>query len=83
MANPFQKLAQLLANEDKFTNELYDFITDPNADNRNEREIVSLLHDFAPQVVSVAECMIIDGVRERHFVKDYVHAFVHGDGSFE
>lgn len=79
MSNIFQ----LLANEDKFTDELYNFITDPNADNRNERAIVSVLHEMAPQIVSVAECMIIDGVDERHYVADYVHAVLTGDGLSE
>ncbi len=71
---------RLLADEDKFTDELYSFITDPNADNRNERAIVSVLHEIAPQIVSVAECMIIDGVDERHYVAEYVHAVVTGEG---
>ncbi|HEX4203397.1 MAG TPA: hypothetical protein VHZ51_04210 [Ktedonobacteraceae bacterium] len=83
MINRFQKLARLFADENAFTNELFAFVTDPNANNRNEREIVDLLHDYAPQVVSVAECMIIDGVHERRFVADYVRAFMHGEGSFE
>ncbi len=76
MANIFQ----LLANEEKFTDELFAFNIDPNADNRNERAIVSVLHEIAPQIVSVAECMIIDGVDERHYVADYVHAVVNGVG---
>jgi hypothetical protein len=71
---------RLLADEEKFTDELYGFITDPNADNRNERAIISVLHEIAPQIVSVAECMIIDGVDERHYVADYVHAVVTGEG---
>ncbi|HLZ56156.1 MAG TPA: hypothetical protein VKR06_04345 [Ktedonosporobacter sp.] len=76
MSNIFQ----LLANEEKFTDELFAFITDRNADSRNERAIVSFLHETVPQVVSVAECMIIDGVDERHYVADYVHAIVNGVG---
>lgn len=71
---------RLLADEDKFTDELFAFVTDPNADNRNERAIVSVLHEMAPQIVSVAECMIIDGVDERHYVEDYVHAVLNGAG---
>ncbi len=73
-------LFRLLADEEKFTDELYSFVTDPNADNRNERAIVSVLHEMAPQIVSVAECMIIDGVDERHYVADYVHAVLTGEG---
>ena len=71
---------RLLADEEKFTDELFAFVTDPNADNRNERAIVSVLHETAPQIVSVAECMIIDGVDERHYVEDYVHAVLNGAG---
>ena len=76
MSNIFR----LLADEEKFTDELFAFITDRNADSRNERAIVSFLHETVPQVVSVAECMIIDGVDERHYVADYVHAVVTGEG---
>lgn len=76
MANIFQ----LLANQDKLTDELFAFVTDSNADSRNERAIISVLHEVAPQIVSVAECMVIDGVDERHYVEDYVRAILHGDG---
>jgi len=72
---------QFLANEEKLTDELFAFITDPSADNRNERAIVSVLHEVVPQMVSVAECMILDGVEERHYVADYVHAVLTGAGS--
>jgi len=71
---------QFLANEEKLTDELFAFITDPSADNRNERAIISVLHEVVPQMVSVAECMILDGVEERHYVADYVHAVVGGEG---
>jgi len=76
MSNIFR----LLADEEKFTDELFAFITDRNADSRNERAIVSFLHETVPQVVSVAECMIIDGVDEKHYVADYVHAVLTGEG---
>ncbi|HZU70386.1 MAG TPA: hypothetical protein VFA09_24155 [Ktedonobacteraceae bacterium] len=71
---------QALANEEKLTDELFAFITDDNADHRNERAIISVLHEVIPQMVSVAECMIIDGVNERHYVADYVHAVLSGEG---
>ena len=73
-------LFQMLANEEKLTDELFAFVTDPSADNRNERAIISVLHEVAPQMVSVAECMIIDGVDERHYVADYVRAVLNGEG---
>jgi hypothetical protein len=74
---------RLLADQEKFTDELFAFITDHNADNRNERAIVSVLHEVAPQVVDVAECMILDGVDERHYVADYVRAILTGHGFYE
>lgn len=76
MSNIFQALAD----EEKLTDELFAFITDPQADRRNERAIISVLHEVVPQMVSVAECMIIDGVEERNYVSDYVHAVLSGEG---
>ncbi len=73
-------LFQALANEEKLTDELYAFVIDPSADNRNERAIISVLHEVAPQMVSVAECMIIDGVDQRHYVADYIRAVLNGEG---
>jgi len=77
MSNIFK----LLADQEKFTDELFAFVTDPSANNRNDRAIVSVLHEVAPQIVSVAECMIIDGVDERHYVEEYVHAVLNGEGA--
>ncbi|GHO94269.1 hypothetical protein KSF_043170 [Reticulibacter mediterranei] len=74
---------RLLADEEKFTDELFAFVTDHNADSRNERAIVSVLHEVAPQIVDVAECMIIDGVDERHYVADYVRAILGGQGFYD
>ena len=80
---PMSNIFKLLADQEKFTDELFAFVTDPNADNRNDRAIVSVLHEVAPQIVSVAECMIIDGVDERHYVEEYVHAVLNGEGATE
>lgn len=77
MSNIFR----LLADEEKLTDELFQFITDPSADDRNERAIISVLHEMMPQMVSVAECMILDGVDERHYVADYVQAVLAGEGA--
>lgn len=71
-------LFRTLSDEEKLADELFAFITDPSADNRNERAIISVLHEVAPHMVSVAECMILDGVDERHYVADYVHAVLNG-----
>gem|GEM_PF-1136012 len=75
---PVSNLFQSLSDQEKLTDELFAFVTDPSADNRNERAIISVLHEVAPHMVSVAECMILDGVDERHYVADYVHAVVNG-----
>jgi hypothetical protein len=74
MSNMFQALA----NEEKLTDELFAFITDPSASNRNERAIINVLHEVVPQMVSVAECMILDGVDERPYVAEYVRAVLNG-----
>jgi hypothetical protein len=79
MSNIFR----FLADEEKLTDELFAFITDLDADNRNERAIISVLHEVMPQMVSVAECMILDGVDERHYVAEYVQAVLAGEGFFE
>ncbi len=76
MSNLFQQLA----NEEKLTDELFAFITDPSASNRNERAIVSVLHETVPQMISIAECMILDGVSERPYVAEYVQAVLKGEG---
>jgi hypothetical protein len=75
MSNIFR----LLADEEKLTDELFAFITDRNADSRNSRAIISVLHEVAPYMVDVAECMIIDGVDERHYVAEYVQAVLSGE----
>ena len=77
MSNIFR----LLADDEKLTDELFAFVTDPSADHRNERAIISVLHEVVPQMVSVAECMVLDGVNERHYVADYVYAVLNGEGS--
>jgi hypothetical protein len=64
--------------EDKLTDALYEYVVDPDASSRNERPVISVLHEVAPDMVPVMECMVIDGVDERHYVADYVHAVVSG-----
>ena len=66
--------------ETEFTDELFAFVTDPNATSRNARPVVLELNDLAPEIVDVLESMILDGVEEREYVADYVHAVVTGEG---
>ncbi len=63
---------RLAVDEDTLTNELYQFVVDPNP-SRAARPVVDELHDVMPEAVEVLECMILDGVEEREFVADYVH----------
>jgi len=39
-----------------------------------------VLHGVAPQMISGAECMILDGVNERHSIAEYVQAVLNGQG---
>jgi hypothetical protein len=67
---------RIQVDEAALTDELFAFVTDPHP-SRNDRPVVDELHDVAPDVVDVLECMIIDGVEDRHFVADYVQSFLH------
>lgn len=66
--------------ETEFTDELFAFVTDPNPNSRNSRAVILELNDLAPEMVDVLESMVLDGVEERHYVADYVHALVTGEG---
>lgn len=66
-------------NEEALTDALFEFVIDPDA-TRNELPVISVLHEVAPDMVPVLECMVIDGVDERRYVADYVHAVVEGYG---
>lgn len=61
------------ANEKALTDALFEFVTDPRA-SRNERPVIEELHSFAPNMVPVLEHMVIDGVEERQYVAEYIHA---------
>jgi hypothetical protein len=62
---------------------LYEFVVDPRASSRNALPVILELNDVAPEMVEVMESMILDGVDERHYVADYVHAIVTGEGLTE
>jgi hypothetical protein len=64
-------------NEEALTDALFEFVTDPSASNRNELPVISVVHEMMPDMVSVLECMVIDGVDQRQYVADYVHAVVY------
>ena len=70
------RIIRLQVDEPALTDELFAFVTDPHP-SRNDRPVVDQLHDLMPEVVDVLECMIIDGVDQRHYVADYVQAVLH------
>lgn len=70
-------------NEQALTDALFEFVTDPSATNRNELPVISVVHEMMPDMVSVLECMVIDGVDQRQYVADYVHAVVHETTTLE
>jgi hypothetical protein len=68
---------RLNVEEDELTDELFAFVADPRP-SRTQRPVIDELHDVAPEMVDVLESMVIDGVDERHYVADYVHAVLSG-----
>jgi hypothetical protein len=64
-------------NEAALTDALFEFVTDPSATSRNELAVISVVHEMMPDMVPVLECMVIDGVDQRQYVADYIHAVVH------
>ncbi len=66
---------RIQVDEAALTDALFDFVTDPRS-SRNDRPVVRELNDVAPEIIEVCESMILDGVDERHYVADYVHAVV-------
>ena len=74
---------RLNVDEAVLTDALFEFVVDPSATSRNTRPVILELNDAAPEMVEVMESMILDGVDERHYVADYVHAVVTGEGLTE
>jgi hypothetical protein len=81
MPNQFVRIQ--VVNEMALTDALFEFVTDPSAASRNARPVIQELHDIAPHMVDIAESMVIDGVDERHYVADYIHAIATGEGLYE
>jgi hypothetical protein len=70
---------RLHVDEVALTDALFEFVIDPQA-SRNELPVISVLHEVAPDMVPVLECMVLDGVEEREDVSDYVRAIINGYG---
>ena len=71
MARPFR----LAIDEETLTDELFAFVLDPRS-TRRQRRIVGELRVLAPGMIPVMEMMILDGVEERHYVREYVAAVI-------
>ena len=73
MARPFR----LAIDEETLTDELFAFVCDPRS-TRSQRRIVGELRALAPGMIPVMEMMILDGVEERRYVREYVAAVLGG-----
>ena len=68
---------RLTIDQETLTDELFQFVMDPRS-TRSQRRIVGELRALAPGMIPVMEMMILDGVDERHYVRDYVAAVIGG-----
>ncbi len=68
-----RRFFRVQVDETELTDEFFAFVTDPQA-GRNTRAVIQELHEIAPEMVDVLESMVLDGVEEREYVADYVHA---------
>ncbi len=73
------RIFRLSIDEETLTDELFAFVVDPRS-TRYQRRVVKELRALAPGVIPVMEMMIMDGVEERHHVREYVSA-VMGEGA--
>lgn len=64
---------KIQVDETALTDELFAFVSDPSP-SRRRRPVVSELDDLNNEIVEVLESMVLDGVDQRQFVADYVHA---------
>lgn len=64
---------RLQVDEPALTDALFSFVTDPTPA-RNQRPVIHELHEINPEMVSVLEYMVIDGVNQRSYVAEYVLA---------
>ena len=71
------RIFRLSIDEETLTDELFAFVMDPRS-TRYRRRVVSELRALAPGMIPVMEMMILDGVEERRYVRDYVSAVIGG-----
>jgi len=72
--SPMSRFFRIMVDAEALTDALFAFVTDPYAPSRNEQSVVQELHAFAPEMISVLENMILDGVAERHYIDEYIQA---------
>jgi hypothetical protein len=72
------RIFRLAIDEETLTDELFEFVVDPSS-TRYQRQVVKELRALAPGIIPVMEMMILDGVEERHHVREYVTAVL-GNG---
>ena len=73
------RIFRLAIDEETLTDELFAFVLDPRS-TRYQRRVIGELRALAPGMIPVMEMMILDGVEERHHVREYVAAVL-GDGA--
>jgi hypothetical protein len=73
------RIFRLSIDEETLTDELFAFVVDPRS-TRYQRRVVTELKVIAPGMIPVMEMMILDGVEERHHVREYVGAVL-GDAA--
>jgi hypothetical protein len=67
------RIFRLAIDEETLTDELFAFVIDPRS-TRYQRRVVKELRVLAPGMIPVMEMMILDGVLDRRYVRDYVAA---------
>ena len=67
------RIFRLQIDEETLTDELFAFVLDPRS-TRYQRRVVTELKVLAPGMIPVMEMMILDGVEERHHIREYVSA---------
>ena len=71
---PMTRFFRIMVDEIGLCEALFAFVANSNASSRNNQPVVEELQTFAPEMISVLEHMILDGVEERLYVEEYVHA---------
>jgi hypothetical protein len=72
------RIFRLAIDEETLTDELFAFVVDPRS-TRYQRRVIAELRAIAPGMIPVMEMMILDGVEERHHVREYVGAVLGDD----